>query len=240
MKIPTDKLSAPLIFFLLILSTFLIVPKQGSEILVETRYDFKDFDALHLNSSIAVNVVQSETFKIIVSCNENFVKDVRIFKNGATLNLGMSKKKSYQNLKFSAEIHMPILKSLDLKGASKLTTNLSQEADLAVKISGASKISAKVSLFNFMVNASGASVIELNGKVRENAEMEINGASMIKAKKLIIDQNLKLKASGASTTEINVNGKLRADLSGASRLRYGGNPENINVNATGASSARKM
>ncbi len=142
---------------------------------------------------------------------------MKILKNGATLNLGMSKKKSYQNLKFSAEIHMPILESLDLKGASKLTTNLSHEADLVVKISGTSKISAKFSLFNFMVNASGASAIEINGKVRDNAKMEINGAYMIKAKKLVIDQNLELKASKASTTEINVNGKLRTYLSGASR-----------------------
>ena len=83
-------------------------------------------------------------------------------------------------------MHIP--KSLDLKATSKLMTNLGQEADLAVKISGASKISAKVSLFNFMANASGTSVIEFNGMVRENAEMEINGTYIIKAQKLVIDQ----------------------------------------------------
>lgn len=63
---------------------------------------------------------------------------------------------------------------------------------------------------------------------------EASGASRLIATDLIAD-DVKANASGASTIEVTAIRELAADASGASSIRYGGSPEKVKPNASGAS-----
>ena len=127
-----------------------------------------------------------------------------------------------------------------MSGASKVVFRNYKGNDLTLELSGASSAKGIISLSNTLtVESSGASEIKLQGTVK-NADVEISGASSIKGQDLLIAQNLDLEASGASNAKLIAHGRIKADLSGASSFRYGGDADNVNIHATGASSSKRL
>jgi hypothetical protein len=51
-------------------------------------------------------------------------------------------------------------------------------------------------------------------------------------------ENANVDGSGASNASVNVIGDLKADLSGASKVTYTGNPRNLEKSTSGASSVK--
>ena len=83
------------------------------------------------------------------------------------------------------------------------------------------------------MDSSGASKITSEGQTR-NLTVEMSGASnfdgeKLKAEKVSVDE------SGASKATVSVENYLKADLSGASKVVYYGNPANIEKKTSGAS-----
>ena len=87
------------------------------------------------------------------------------------------------------------------------------------------------------LNLSGASRAEVEGKTDE-LTANISGASNLKASDLTV-QNLHLNVSGASKAEVTVTDSLWAQASGASKIKYHGNPSLRKSISIGASSIRK-
>jgi len=83
------------------------------------------------------------------------------------------------------------------------------------------------------LGASGASRITLSGKGRKMA-LEISGASQGNLQDFVV-ADAAVELSGASRATVNATGKLDADVSGASALRYTGNPTMGSVKSSGAS-----
>jgi len=87
------------------------------------------------------------------------------------------------------------------------------------------------------ISISGASSVDITGNV-PTLKAEITGASKLDAEELIVS-DLHLNVSGASKAEVNVTKQLWAQASGASKIRYKGNPEVQQSLCIGASSIKK-
>ena len=111
---------------------------------------------------------------------------------------------------------------------------------MTVDVSGASSLKGNIDLSNTLeIDASGASRIQLEGVVK-NADVDVSGASSVKGLDLVINDKLRLDASGASNAKLIANGRIKADLSGASSFKYGGDADKVNIHSTGASSSKKL
>ena len=221
-------------------TTFLSGQNSTSDEISEKIYEFSNFDTLELSHAISVILVQSDTYRVAISCEDKYRDDVVVLQNNSTLKIRLKGRKSYKNINLSAVIHMPSVKKLEMSGASKVVFRNYKGSDLDLELSGASSVRGIISLSNTLtVDSSGASEIKLEGTVK-NAEVEISGASSIKCLDLLIAQNLDLEASGASNAKLIANGRIKAKLSGASSFKYGGNAEKVNIHSTGASSSRKL
>ncbi|MDG1778195.1 MAG: DUF2807 domain-containing protein [Flavobacteriaceae bacterium] len=206
----------------------------------ENVYDYSNFDELDLSHAVSVNVVQSDTYKVVVSCNEKYQDDLRVVQNNSTLKIKMAGWKNYRNLDLKSEIHLPSLKKLQMSGASRVVLNNLKGQNMTVDISGASSLKGNIDLSNTLeIDASGASRIQLEGVVK-NADVDVSGASSVKGLDLVINDKLRLDASGASNAKLIANGRIKADLSGASSFKYGGDADKVNIHSTGASSSRKL
>ena len=84
---------------------------------------------------------------------------------------------------------------------------------------------------------SGASKVELDGSAKD-INVNASGASQVKLSRFSVD-NAQVLLSGASTGTIYLDGTLDADLSGASKLSYIGEPTMGNVNTSGGSTLSK-
>ena len=88
------------------------------------------------------------------------------------------------------------------------------------------------------LDLSGASAVDLIDNVT-NLTADASGASKANLPDLAV-QMLSIDLSGASSAVVAVSGTISADVSGASRLRYGGNPTFTHRSETGASTIEPL
>ena len=129
---------------------------------------------------------------------------------------------------------MPELSGLDVSGASRGTVSgFSSTEDLAITVSGASKVTGDIVAGNVDFGISGASTIQLEGSANDMVA-DVSGASSLKLDDFTVS-NADVDLSGASSGTINLDGRLDADVSGASRLWYIGEPTMGTIDTSGAS-----
>ena len=109
--------------------------------------------------------------------------------------------------------------------------------DVDIRLSGASKVEGEITAGDANFNISGASIVRLRGAA-EDIVADVSGASYFHLDDFT-DDNADINFSGASTGTVNVSDRLDANLSGASKLSYIGEPAMGTINTSGASSLRK-
>jgi len=102
---------------------------------------------------------------------------------------------------------------LDVSGASTVTGDIAA-GDADFDVSGASSVQLQGSASDIVIEASGASRVELAAFPVNDADVEL---------------------SGASSSTVNLDGVLNADLSGGSRLTYIGTPTLGIIDTSGGS-----
>ncbi|UCB42370.1 MAG: DUF2807 domain-containing protein [Dehalococcoidales bacterium] len=121
---------------------------------------------------------------------------------------------------------------LNVTGNSALDIDI-EAGKTKVEISGASRLRGKMKLADTEFTLSGASRAELNGSAK-NVVLNAWGASRLDLADFVLnDTGVNLK--GASEATIKVNGRMDLDLSGGSRLYYNGSPTMGKINVSGTS-----
>ena len=120
---------------------------------------------------------------------------------------------------------------VNLSGASRLDVDV-EAGNSRLEISGASRLIGKMKVTDAEFTLSGASRVELQGSVNK-VVLNAWGASHLNLADFIIN-DADIHLEGASQATVNTQGVLDIDLSGASRLSYTGNPRLRDVNIFGA------
>jgi len=232
----------------------------GSGNLVTQEFEFSDFSRVEVGSAFQVKIVQADSYRVSVTADDNLFKYIQVSKQGETLKVGlklMPLRPLFTTLR--AEISMPRIYDLDLSGATRGTVSgFSSTENLDIEVSGASSLNlAEMSAGNVEFELSGASKARGDIKAGGNARLDLSGASSIQlqgsAGDLVIDasgaclveldnfpvDNVDVKLSGASGATVNLDGRLDADLSGASRLSYIGVPTMGDIHMSGGSTVSK-
>jgi len=123
----------------------------------------------------------------------------------------------------------------DISGASKLEGEITT-GNIDLIVSGASDIDFKITSHDLKLNASGASKVNLDGSGNDIL-VDTSGASRINLGNYSAN-DADISMSGASTCDINVNGRIDVDLSGASRLEYTGQPVLGSISLSGGAQVK--
>ncbi len=125
---------------------------------------------------------------------------------------------------------------LNLSGASRLEGNF-KASDARLDLSGASRFEGEMKSGKARLALSGASRLELSGAASD-LTLAATGASRA-ALGSFDAGDVDAKLGGASRTTVNAKGKLSAHLSGASSLRWTGEPTMGDISVTGSSTLKK-
>ncbi|HEY0460546.1 MAG TPA: head GIN domain-containing protein [Pyrinomonadaceae bacterium] len=189
---------------------------QGSGNTVNEKRDAADFNAVEVGGVFEVEIVAQKDFSVEVVADDNLLQYIKTEVNGDTLEISSVKSISPKSA-IRVRIGAPNIENLQVSGVSKVSlANLKNDT--------------------LKVDASGASKIKVDGETK-NLEVELSGASRLDAENLK-SENVNVDGSGASNAAVNVSGDLRADLSGASKVTYTGNPRNLEKSTSGASSVK--
>ncbi len=124
----------------------------------------------------------------------------------------------------------------DLAGASRMGLAAAVK-EMRLNVAGASRITGSLKAEKGEIHVAGASRIGLKGGIGD-AVINVEGASRLDLGDFTA-RTAGIKIVGASQCSLNVQDKMDAELAGASRLLYGGNPVMGNIRMVGASSIAK-
>jgi len=231
---------------------------KGSGNIVEIDYNYSDFEKVDVSDAFELTVIESDTFFVQIRIDDNLAQYVKVQNSDGWLSIGMIDGHSYNRAHLKAEVYMPKIIELEGSGASVITSNsYNDSTDFRLELSGASVYTGTMAANNYEVMLSGASVINISGSC-ENFYIDASGASIANVNGTCSNQYIDasgasvfsmgnfnsivaiIELSGASDVTINVSEHLDAKLSGASVLKYYGDPFLGNISITGASVLTKL
>jgi len=200
------------------------------------EFNFSDFTRVEVGYAFEVEVVQSDSYSVSITADDNLFKNLKVSKENETLKIGHSRHIGWRlrTSRPKAKITMPVLNGLKLSGASKGTVSgFNSSEDFKLNLSGASRVTGDITANNAEIGCSGASRVELTGSAK-NAVIEASGASRMELGGFSV-HDAAIKLSGASRSTVKLDGTLNATLSGASKLSWIGNPIMGDIKTSGAS-----
>jgi hypothetical protein len=211
----------------------------GSGDLITLDKQYTNFKSIEVGHAFAVRITRGEHYSVQIKIDDNLVNHLEVNQSGSTLKIGMENGYNYKDATMEADIVMPDIESLDLSGASYIyLVGFDFNHQFVLSLSGASRIDGSLNSGDVIIDLSGASSVKLEG---EGKDLIINcsGASHLDFYNFKCD-NAVIDLSGASVTTLNVSGNISADLSGASVLRYLGNPVFTRLQTSGGSVIIKL
>jgi phage shock protein PspC (stress-responsive transcriptional regulator) len=200
----------------------------------------EEFKSVKVSSAINVKVVKGNTFMIKARGTSNlhdldivFDDDRVSIRDNRYWHFNLWKQNTIEII-----VVMPAIENLKISGAVQAHLEGFEEDEINLEISGASSCFANIKANKLIIEQSGATKLTVDGKIKE-CEAKVSGASKLYAAGSSM-KNFELHVSGASYAEVNAEVKLDAHASGASSIRYKGEPKEIISKNSGASSVEKM
>ncbi|MBP9924475.1 MAG: DUF2807 domain-containing protein [Cyclobacteriaceae bacterium] len=196
------------------------------------NYALVDFDRIEAEDALILTINYGENFSIVAEGDRRNLDDLRVLKNGNSLQLSFnqSKKRQYET---SVTITMPVLNGISLSGASNARiAGYANSPRMDFSLSGASLAQVTMNINEIHFNLTGASQLRLQGQ-GQLLDGSISGASILTAFDFVTKQ-ASLIVSGASNGKVSVADELKASVSGASVVLYRGTPKVVSE-STGSS-----
>jgi len=210
----------------------------GSGRTVTQQYELTDFSKVEAGNTFEVEITQGESYRVSVVVDDNVAEHLSVSRSGDTLRLFIQDNTSLRNVTLKAQVTMPSLAGLDLSGASRAAVSgFDSGTPLSIRLSGASSARGNLKTGDADFRASGASRLDLEGTASA-LKAHVSGASHIDLEKFRSGTTA-VDASGASHATVNPGGHLTVDASGASSVRYVGEPASVRANTSGASSVKQ-
>jgi len=231
---------------------------RGSGNIVSRVFEFKDFTRLETSSAFKVEVVRGGTYSVSITADDNLFEFIRVNEADGVLKIDMLPGYSYFPSALVARVAMPDLYSVNAYGACELEISSFdfdhnfhasasgassiefaglKAANITMEAGTASRINGVITGLDMNLKASGASRITLSGQAR-NLNMDVSTASNLDLSGMIAEDAM-VGLSGASSALVNLTGRLDAGLTGASNLKYFGDPQLGNINTSDLSSVER-
>lgn len=208
---------------------------RGSGNPVTQTFDFSDFDSLAISNAFQAEVTAGDAYFVEVTVDDNLVDRLQVEQRGSAVLIGLQPGTAAANATLQARVTMPRLTSLDASGASRVSlSGFESSHGMNMDVSGASTVSGDLESGNLDADVSGASTLRLQGQ-GDSLRTVASGASTIDLSDFAVS-DASVEASGASRINVNASGRLDAEASGASSVRYSGNPTLGRINESGAGS----
>ncbi len=191
----------------------------GSGNLITTQESASGFTSVAISGGFRFTIVQSDTYSVNVTTDDNLMQYVRVTQSGNSLSIGFVPG-SFLLVTPEVSIAMPDISQLDISGGSTgSTVGFVSLHPFAVNAAAGSIVTSSGNATDITVNASGGSQVDLSNLRASNAHVNL---------------------SGGSRATVNLAGRLDAALSGGSQLYYLGNPTLGSITTAGGSLVSKQ
>jgi hypothetical protein len=206
---------------------------------IKEERNVSNFTRLEIGGAYEVHLSQGDQEKLVIEADADEIKEIVTEVVGSKLKIYTKSGWGERFHEMTIYLTFKNLDNIDFSGAVEVSAESALTfSELEMDVSGAAEIDLEMRAEKFTAEFSGASEIDFRG-VCKTGDIEISGASEFDAEGLQFEE-LSIELSGASEARIFATNKLNVDASGASEIRYKGNPPNISIDESGASSIKPM
>lgn len=207
---------------------------KGSGHQVTENHKTGNFTDLKVSGGFKVNLKQDSSQTVNITADDNLMKYVHIESDGNELRVYCKK-----NVCGSGEMILNVgVRKLDrLEGSGAVdfvSDGKINTGDLSIHLAGASKVDMDLTAANLVTEGAGSSEINLKGQATSH-RLDLTGAGKVHAFDFVVGK-YDIHSTGAADCEINVLNDLNVNSTGASDVKYKGNPSNVNSSKLGAGS----
>lgn len=196
-----------------------------------------DFSRIDISGGFKVVLKQDSSLSVKITADDNLLKYIKTTVNGSKLRIYTRRNfcNSNQTIVYIGVRHLEELKAsggIEVESDGKITTQ-----DIHLRLSGATKITMDLNAANVTTNGSGATELNLKGQATSH-NIDLSGSGKVNALDFVVG-NCEIQTTGVGHCEVNVLHQLSIHSTGASEVKYRGNPS-ISSDKLGASSVEKI
>lgn len=211
---------------------------KGSGVPTTETRKMVDFTKIEISGNFKVVLKQDSSLTLNITADDNLMKLIKTSVEDGKLKIH-TKKNMCNSGDMMVTIGVRHLEELKTSGAIEVSSDgLINVQDLTLDMAGANKMTLDLNANNLTTTGSGATELNLKGQATSH-NVDISGVGKIYALDFVVG-DYDVETSGASHCDINVLKTLTVHSSGASEIRYRGNPSSINNDKSGASSLEKI
>ncbi|MGZ3873291.1 MAG: head GIN domain-containing protein [Mucilaginibacter sp.] len=194
------------------------------------------FKSVDISGGFKVILKQDSSMSVKITADDNLLKYIRTSVSGGRLKI-YTKRNMCNTGEMTVYLGIGDLDQLKASGAveieseGKITTH-----DLNLHLSGATKVTLDLNAANVSTHGSGVTEVNLKGQASSH-NIDLSGSGKVHAFDFVVG-SCSIETSGVGHSEVNVLNTLDVHSSGASEVRYHGNPT-IRNDKSGASSIEK-
>jgi len=209
----------------LFLCALLILPVLSQNV-TKRKLLTEPFESIKAGGVSDIKLSKGDENIVIVEAPENIQDKIIIKVSNNKLIISYKNIKLKNNEQLTFYITAPKITDIDLSGAADFESlDVISTDNFSVKASGAADVDLSVDVKQLKANVSGAADVTLSGKTTIE-DVDVSGAADYKAKDLVAD-TVKIVASGAASAFVNVLHSINYRATGASTVKFKGNPEMI-------------
>ena len=207
---------------------------NGSGKIIDQEIKIADFDSLHIEGPFTLEITQSDTFKTVISIDDNLIGRVLVSREHNTLTLNIEAPATFFPTQLKVNIAIPEINSITLaQGAQAKLSGFDYIDNLYLFLSDESNFEGTLDTGLTKLSSDSSSQARLIGTA---SSLELDGR---KSSKLYLEvfevKNAHVRLREASEATLNVNGNLDVNLSEESKVYYLGNPIFSNTSISGGS-----
>jgi len=209
---------------------------KPSDNIVKNEYQMKAFSKIDIDLVAKVKFMQSADgdYRVLLRCPDNYVDLFNFEVEGDELELNFAENlhKSIEAKDVAIIICSPTLLEINSEGLGSLTIDSLRTPSLNIDSEGVCNILIKgLNTETLTVESNGVGNIKLNG-VAKTVSFNSEGVGSINAEELKAEA-VQAEVNGVGSITCFASERIRGEINGVGSLKYGGNPENKQLQRNG-------
>jgi len=219
------------------LSSCMLNCVHGSGSQTSENRKVSDFSRIDITGGFHVILKQDSSLSVKVTADDNLMKYIKTSVNGSKLRI-YTRRNICNSGQMTVYIGVRHLEELKASGGIQVESDgkiITQDLHLALR--GATKVTMDLNAASVTTTGSGATELNLKGQASSH-NIDLSGSGKVNALDFVVG-NCEIQTRGVGHSEVNVLHSLSIHSTGASEVKYRGNPT-VNSDKLGASSIEKI
>ena len=205
---------------------------------IEKTYNIEDFTKIYLKGPYEVHLRQTSKCGLTIVAKDEYFEKLDVSSRGGELQIELEGKNYKKTRAIELYINFKNLEKIDIEGAVDLQCENQIKTDnLKLEFDGAGNVELNINTNKIIANISGVGNFEIEGET-DYHKVDFSGIGNYDAQDLHSKYTI-VESNGIGSVKVFASNKFKGEANGIGSVDYYGDPDDVNINATGLGSVNR-